>query len=216
MRSCVCPSHARVYGHITVSRTNHETQPLPWVDVAETCRAVTNARVYFERIDLHPFAVALSFVQTVADKRVGFGALPLASCQRLAHGMPARPHPHRLARTPHPIVRIFLLSHSPPTPHDRPPYRPTGGNVLEILRNLATISRAPVQLRSFQVEHAMETPASFSHIVLAHYKRQAFAQVLDWDGSPLFSVCMRTQSTGSVILTSPSPTHHIIASHFRC
>jgi hypothetical protein len=46
------------------------------VDVEATCRAVTNARVYFERIDLHPLAVALSFVQTVADKRVGFGAFP--------------------------------------------------------------------------------------------------------------------------------------------
>ena len=54
--------------------TNRPTQPLPWVDVEATCRAVANARVYFERIDLHPLAVALSFVQTVADKRVGFGA----------------------------------------------------------------------------------------------------------------------------------------------
>lgn len=44
------------------------------MDVEATCRAVANARVYFERIDLHPLAVALSFVQTVADKRVGFGA----------------------------------------------------------------------------------------------------------------------------------------------
>ena len=32
--------------------------------------------------------------------------------------------------------------------------------------------------KSPQVEHAMETPYSFSHIVLAHYKRQAFAQVI--------------------------------------
>lgn len=55
--------------------------------------------------------------------------------------------------------------------------------MLEVLKNLATISRAPVQLRSFQVEHAVETPDSFSHIVLAHYKRQAFAQVLTIAGS---------------------------------
>ncbi len=47
------------------------------MDVEATCRAVANARVYFERIDLHPLAVALSFVQTVADKRVGFGACVL-------------------------------------------------------------------------------------------------------------------------------------------
>jgi len=63
-----------------------------------------------------------------------------------------------------------------PSPIHPPTPRP-GGNILEVLKNLATISRAPVQLRSFQVEHAMETPASFSHIVLSHYKRQAFAQV---------------------------------------
>lgn len=35
-----------------------------------------------------------------------------------------------------------------------------------------------------QVEHAMETPYSFSHIVLAHYKRQAFAQARS---RPLFN-----------------------------
>lgn len=49
------------------------TQPLPWVDVVATCSNIANTRVYFERIDLHPLSVALSFVQTVADKRVGFG-----------------------------------------------------------------------------------------------------------------------------------------------
>jgi len=92
---------------------------------------VTNTRVYYERIDLHPLSVALSFAQTVADqKRVGFG-----------------------------------------------------GNVMEVVKNLASISRAPVQMKSFQVEHAMETPASFTHIVLAHYKRQAFAQILTIAGS---------------------------------
>jgi len=106
-------------------------EPLPWVDVSQTCQSVTNTRVYYERIDLHPLSVALSFAQTVADqKRVGFG-----------------------------------------------------GNVMEVVKNLASISRAPVQMKSFQVEHAMETPASFTHIVLAHYKRQAFAQILTIAGS---------------------------------
>lgn len=32
------------------------------------------------------------------------------------------------------------------------------------------------QLKSFSVEHVMETPARFSAIVLTHYKRQAFNQ----------------------------------------
>ena len=120
------------------------------MDVEATCRAVANARVYFERIDLHPFAVALSFVQTVADKRVGFG-----------------------------------------------------GNVLEVLKNLATISRAPVQLRSFQVEHAMETPYSFYHIVLAHYKRQAFAQVC-------------TQGGRRAAFDQPTHQHRLLTSSSLC
>jgi hypothetical protein len=34
-----------------------------------------------------------------------------------------------------------------------------------------------VQLKSFSVEHVMETPSRFISIVLTHYKRQAFGQV---------------------------------------
>jgi len=106
-------------------------EPLAWVDTSHTWRSVTNARVYSERIDLHPLSVALSFVQTVADdKRIGFG-----------------------------------------------------GNVMEVVKNLASISRAPLQMKSFQVEHVMETPPFFLQIVLAHYKRQALAQILTIAGS---------------------------------
>jgi hypothetical protein len=58
-----------------------------------------------------------------------------------------------------------------------------GGNVMEVVKNLASISRAPLQMKSFQVEHVMETPPFFLQIVLAHYKRQALAQILTIAGS---------------------------------
>lgn len=52
-----------------------------------------------------------------------------------------------------------------------------GGNLLEAVKNLAAVSRAPLKIRSFNVENAMETPSRFVGIILTHYKRQAFAQV---------------------------------------
>ena len=91
------PTHPLIH-----SLTHPPTRPPthPQVDVVSTCKGVTNTRVYFERIDLHPLSLSLSFAQTVADeKKDGKGG-----------GLGI------------------------------------GGNILEIVKNLSSISRAPLQV----------------------------------------------------------------------
>lgn len=52
-------------------------QPSPWVDVPATQAVVEYPRAYFERVELHPLSICLSFVQTVPlESRFTIGRYP--------------------------------------------------------------------------------------------------------------------------------------------
>jgi hypothetical protein len=55
---------------------------------------------------------------------------------------------------------------------------PLGGNLLEFLKPLSTVSRAPLKFRSFKTEHVIDTPARFSKILILFYVRQLLVQVI--------------------------------------
>ena len=58
-----------------------------------------------------------------------------------------------------------------------------GGALAEVARSLASISRAPLRLKSFHTSQWMETGPQIARVVVAHYERAALGQLLNLAGS---------------------------------